>query len=107
LVLGHHGLYRHFSTVQTADTAPSKPHPEMIYAAMRDAGATPQDTVMIGDTVFDIEMARAAGVSAIGVGWGYHPPDALHAAGAELVIDQFAQLLPALGARWNGVTADA
>lgn len=107
LVLGHHGLYRHFITVQTADTAPSKPHPEMIHAAMREVGAAPRDTVMVGDTVFDIEMARAAGVAAIGVGWGYHPADALQAAGADAVIEGFAQLRPALDARWTAEAADA
>lgn len=107
LVLGHHGLYRHFVTVQTADTAPSKPHPEMIHAAMREVGAAPRDTVMVGDTVFDVEMARAAGVAAIGVGWGYHPPAALRAAGADAVIEGFAQLRPALDARWTAEAADA
>lgn len=54
VVLGHHGLFDHFTTIQTADTAPSKPHPAMLHDAMREAGATPGDTVMIGDTVFDI-----------------------------------------------------
>ena len=40
---------------------------------MRDAGATPQNTVVVGDTVYDIAMAHAAGAAAIGVTWGYHP----------------------------------
>lgn len=102
LVLGHHGLYDRFATVQAADTAPSKPNPTMLHQAMREAGATPQDTVMIGDTVFDIAMARAAGVAAIGVSWGYHPVADLHAAGADVVVDDFAQLLPALEMRWGG-----
>ncbi len=56
---------------------------------------------MIGDTVFDIAMARAAGVAAIGVSWGYHPVADLHAAGADVVVDDFAQLLPALQTRWS------
>lgn len=101
LVLGHHGLYDRFATVQTADTAPSKPDPAMLHQAMREAGAAPRDTVMIGDTVFDIAMARAAGVSAIGVSWGYHPVADLHAAGADVVVSDFAQLVPALDARWR------
>ncbi|MGD9769958.1 MAG: HAD family hydrolase, partial [Pseudolabrys sp.] len=45
-------------------------------------------------------MARAAGVAAIGVSWGYHPVADLHAAGADVVVDDFAQLLPALDMRW-------
>jgi phosphoglycolate phosphatase len=106
MVLGHHGLYEHFATVQTADTAPSKPHPGMILAAVRETGVAPRDAVMIGDTVFDIEMARAAGVAAIGVSWGYHPPAELRAAGADVVIEDFAQLRALLDRRW-AVDADA
>lgn len=101
LVLGHHGLYDRFVTVQTADTAPSKPDPAMLHQAMREAGVAPGDTVMIGDTVFDIAMARAAGVAAIGVSWGYHAAADLRAAGADVVVDDFAQLLPALETRWS------
>ena len=101
LVLGHHGLYDRFVTVQTADTAPSKPDPAMLHQAMREAGVAPGDTVMIGDTVFDIAMARAAGVVAIGVSWGYHAAADLRAAGADVVVDDFAQLLPALETRWS------
>jgi phosphoglycolate phosphatase len=105
LVLGHHGLFERFVTIQTADTAPSKPHPEMIEAAMREVGASPQEAVMIGDTTYDMEMARAAGVAAIGVSWGYHRAEALHEAGADVVIDDYAELLPLLEARWSGATA--
>ena len=60
-VLGRHGLADRFVTIQTSDDAPSKPHPGMVLAAMREAGAAPEDTVVVGDTVFDLEMARAAG----------------------------------------------
>ena len=45
-----------------------------------EAGARPAETVMIGDTVYDIEMARAAGTRAVGVAWGYHEPAELLAA---------------------------
>src|ERR1043165_2417249 len=99
LVLGHHGLLERFITIQTADDAPSKPDPGMVLAAMREAGTTPQNTVVVGDTVFDIAMARAAGASAIGVSWGYHARDSLMAAGAP-VIDAFATLEPALDRIW-------
>ncbi len=101
LVLGHHGLIDHFVTLQTADTAPSKPHPEMVLAAMREAGVAPSDTIVVGDTVYDIEMARAANAAAIGVSWGYHPAADLHAAGAHAVIDTFEQLLPTLELMWR------
>jgi phosphoglycolate phosphatase len=83
--LSVHGLSDHFATLQTADRHPSKPHPSMLIEAMDDALARPADTVMIGDTVFDIEMAVAAGTRAIGVAWGYHAAEELRAAGAEAV----------------------
>ncbi len=72
-----------FASLHTADEHPSKPHPAMLVAAMNAAGAAAQDTVMIGDTVYDIDMARAAGTRAIGVAWGYHEADELLAAGAQ------------------------
>lgn len=85
LCLTHHGLIDRFVTLQTADRHPSKPHPSMVEQAMADAGASPETTVMIGDTTFDMEMAVNAGVRALGVGWGYHAPDMLVAAGAHSV----------------------
>jgi len=82
LCLDHHGLAGRFVTLQTADRHPSKPHPSMIDQAMADAGASPQTTIMVGDTSFDMMMARTAGVTAIGVAWGYHESQELLAAGA-------------------------
>jgi phosphoglycolate phosphatase len=87
--LGHcldcHGLSRRFVTLQTADRHPSKPHPSMIEAALAEAGADATSAVMIGDTSFDMLMAKAAGVTAVGVAWGYHAPSELIAAGADFV----------------------
>jgi len=74
-----------FDSLQTADRHPSKPHPAMLEEALVECGAAPGDAVMIGDTSFDIEMAKAAGVRAIGVAWGYHEPEELLRAGAEAV----------------------
>jgi phosphoglycolate phosphatase len=91
-VLDHHGLTALFVSVQTADRHPSKPHPGMLEQAMRETGSGPAETLMVGDTSFDIEMARAAGARAIGVAWGYHPPQLLEPAGAELILDSFDQL---------------
>jgi phosphoglycolate phosphatase len=82
LALAHHGLSGLFVTLQTADRHPSKPHPAMLHAAIAEAGCHADDTVIIGDTVFDIVMGRNAGVRAIGVDWGYHEADELVAAGA-------------------------
>lgn len=83
--LTSHGIFDLFVTLQTADRHPSKPHPAMLEAAIVEAGAQPQTTVMIGDTTYDMDMARAAGCRAIGVAWGYHAPAELLAAGAEAV----------------------
>ncbi len=83
--LAEHGIADHFGTLQTSDHHPSKPHPAMLEAAMAELLATPEECVMIGDTAYDIEMASAAGVHAIGVGWGYHAPSELLQAGAGFV----------------------
>ncbi len=83
--LAVHRLSGYFATLQTADRHPSKPHPAMLEAAMAAVLADPAKAVMIGDTVYDIEMAVAAGVRAIGVDWGYHTAQELLGAGAEAV----------------------
>jgi phosphoglycolate phosphatase len=101
-VLDGHGLDRHFVTRQTADDHPSKPHPSMLMAAMGDCGLGPRDAVMIGDTGFDIEMAHAAGMAAIGVTWGYHPPERLGA--ADWLVRDYAELGAVL-AEWKGQAA--
>lgn len=90
--LAAHGIGEMFVSLQTADRHPSKPHPAMLEAALFEAAAQPGDAVMIGDTTFDIDMARAAGVRAVGVAWGYHTPAELIAAGAEAVAATCAEL---------------
>lgn len=84
--LASHAISDRFTTLQTADMHPSKPHPAMLEAAMADALAEPAETVMIGDTAFDMQMAGLAGARAIGVDWGYHEAAELIAAGAEIVV---------------------
>ena len=74
-----HGLDQYFVTRQVADHHPSKPHPSMVLAALSETGVGAGDTVLIGDTTFDMDMGRAAGVRTIGVGWGYHPAESLQA----------------------------
>lgn len=99
-VLAHHGLTHHFVTVQTADDAPSKPHPEMVLRAMAETGAAPLDTILVGDTSFDMTMARAAGARAVGVTWGYHPHDLLVSSGAERLVDRAGALPAVLDELW-------
>ena len=90
--LATHGLSERFVTLQTADRHPSKPHPAMLEAALAEAGARANEAVMIGDTTYDVDMARAARVRAIGVDWGYHPPQELREAGAEAVVSSAREL---------------
>ena len=87
LCLERHGLHARFVTLQTADRHPSKPDPAMLHAAIAEAGATAETTVMIGDTSFDMLMARAGGAKALGVGWGYHDAEELREAGAAEVVE--------------------
>ena len=96
--LDRHAMTDRFVTLQTADRAAGKPHPEMLRKAMAEAGAEAVATVMIGDTTFDMEMARAARTRAVGVAWGYHEADELKAAGAEIIVADFAELPAALDA---------
>ncbi len=95
-VLAEQGWQEAFATIQTADDHPSKPHPSMVLTAMAETGAVPEATIMIGDTTFDIEMALGARTRAIGVGWGYHAPNRLHAAGAHTVVDNTRDLIAAI-----------
>jgi phosphoglycolate phosphatase len=85
-LLERQGWGGRFFTIQTADDHPSKPHPSMILRAMAEAGAEPSATVMVGDTSYDMEMARSAGVGALGVTWGYHPVERLRLAGAHRLV---------------------
>lgn len=87
-----HDLHGRFVSLQTADDHPSKPNPEMLLAALAEAGVEAGQAVMIGDTSFDIEMAGNAGMAGFGVGWGYHPAEALTRAGAARVAQDFPSL---------------
>lgn len=98
-VLDAHGLAGIFATVQVADDHPSKPDPSMLHRALADTSAG--RAVMVGDTTFDILMARAAGVTGLGVAWGYHPAADLVQAGAVGVLPGFDGLPPWLDAMWG------
>lgn len=88
-MVAEHELDGIFTTVQTADMHPSKPHPSMLETACSQTGISPDNAIMIGDTSFDMEMARAAGMMAIGVTWGYHSRERLQAAGAVHLVGDF------------------
>lgn len=94
--LERHGLGQHFTTLKTADDGPGKPHPEILDRAMAEVGVGPEDTAMIGDTVYDMQLAVNARVRPIGVSWGYHERDELIAAGAVHIAESPVDLRRAL-----------
>lgn len=103
--LERHGLTGRFAVLKTADDAPGKPNPHMLLDAMSETGASPATTVMIGDTVFDIEMAVNARTPSIGVSWGYHDPAELRSAGASEIVDTFGDVAQAVAVLWGDANA--
>ncbi len=99
--LQRHGIGRHFSVLKTADDGPGKPNPDILLDAMSEMGVSPWQTVVIGDTIFDVGMAVRAGARAIGVAWGYHPPDRLRQAGAAAIADRYDDLPDLIGNLWS------
>jgi phosphoglycolate phosphatase len=86
--LERHDIHARFVSLQTADRHPSKPHPSMVEQALADANAAPADSIVVGDTSFDMAMAVNAGATGIGAAWGYHEAEELLQAGAVAVADQ-------------------
>jgi phosphoglycolate phosphatase len=75
------------------DSRPKKPDPK---GAIRIAGSmkiTPEQILMVGDTVIDMNTAERAGMVPIGVQWGFHTPDVLRKAGAAVIIKKPRQIL--------------
>jgi phosphoglycolate phosphatase len=98
-IIEQNGLDGVFATIQTADDAPSKPHPAMLFHAMKETGTSPETTIMIGDTSYDMLMAASAKVASIGVTWGYHTKAELRHAGARTIVHSFAELARTLDCR--------
>lgn len=94
LLLDAHQLRPYFMTQQCADDHPSKPHPSMLHSAMSEAGVVSDATVMVGDTAYDMDMARAAGARFVGVTWGYH--DRSRIQGADIIVDDVTDLTSAI-----------
>lgn len=84
-IVDTHGFRSHFIVSRTADDCPSKPHPAMVIECCDETGMRAADTVVIGDAIYDMQMAKAAGAKALGVSWGYGPVDALWEAGADQI----------------------
>jgi phosphoglycolate phosphatase len=84
-ILALHDLTANFVVTRTADDCPSKPHPAMVTECCSETGVTAHDTIVVGDAIFDMQMAKSAGATAIGVAWGYAAVDDLLANGADAI----------------------
>ena len=95
-VVDAYGIREYFATLKSADDGPGKPAPDLLLDAMAECDVTAAQTVMIGDTSFDMIMAKAANAYAIGVGWGYQSVEEVVEAGADAVAEQPEKLVELL-----------
>lgn len=92
-ILAAHGLRDRFSLLVTAEAVKrGKPHPEMLQLVLAHHGAAPGSAVMVGDTIHDLQMGRAAGTATCAVTWGMHPLEELAAEGPTHVARRPAEL---------------
>lgn len=86
------GLRPYFHASRCADEGFPKPHPEMLLALMDKLGVEPEQTLMIGDTSHDLQMAANAGVVALAAAYGAHPRESLLACSALACLESFEEL---------------
>ena len=86
-------LTGYFLVLRTADCCLSKPHPAMALECMQELGVSPERTTLVGDAVFDMQMAASANLRALGVSFGVEPAEVLYAQGAVDVANNFPALL--------------
>jgi phosphoglycolate phosphatase len=86
-----------FDATRTADEAFSKPHPQMLLDILEELGARPGEAVMVGDTTYDLEMARNGGTASIGVCSGSHSRDELLGSGPLACLESVIHLPQWLG----------
>jgi len=82
-----------FVASRCADETASKPNPLMLRELLGETGSTVADAVMVGDTVYDLEMAASLGMASVGVSYGVHKPERLQAFKPRAIIDHFSELL--------------
>ncbi len=92
----HTGLAGIFEATITADEAPSKPNPQMLLDLLERLDVSPGDAIMIGDSVYDIEMAHAVKMDAVGVTYGCQSKESLEALSPKALVDDIQALLPLL-----------
>jgi phosphoglycolate phosphatase len=85
-------MQSYFHATRTADETFSKPHPAMLFEIIDELSLTPDRVLMVGDTTHDLQMARNAGVDALGVTHGAHPVEQLRALQPIALLDNFVAL---------------
>ena len=91
------GIRDFFSELAATDEVEHpKPAPGLALLLMERLGARPEETVFIGDTVFDLQMGRSAGCRTVGVTWGNQPREQIGTASPDWIIDRFPALLDIL-----------
>ena len=91
-VLNDTGLTSCFHATRCADEAPSKPHPQMLLDLMEALEVLPEETIMVGDTEYDMEMATNAGVAKIAVSSGVHSGERLNRHAPLVCLDRIADM---------------
>lgn len=81
-----------FKSSRCAKEVPSKPHPQMLTDILHELDIPASRAIMVGDSIHDMEMARNAGVTGIGVTYGVHDAVRLSAAQPRHIVDSVAQL---------------
>ena len=104
-VLADTGLGELFHASRCADETSSKPHPQMLLELMEQLDVTTEETLMIGDTEYDLQMARDAGVASVGVSYGVHDDVRLLQLEPLVLLHDIAQLPRWLEASRSGVNA--
>lgn len=90
--IGQSGTGRFWSATACAGEYPSKPAPDMILALCGELGIEPADGLMVGDTVFDMQMAASAGARGVAVATGAHGRSLLQAAPQIGILSRLAEL---------------
>ncbi len=90
--LAHHGIAGSFTATRCADEGLPKPHADMLLRLMEEVGAAPRETLMVGDTTHDLELARNAGAAALAVAYGAHSSAGLQRHGPLATVHSVAEL---------------
>ncbi len=92
-VFANTDLQKHFVVSRCADESCNKPNPQMLYEILDFTSLETSKAIMVGDTTYDLDMAKNAGMAGLGAGYGVHSPSELRASGALYVANSFTDLI--------------